>query len=114
MLTNESLNDLFNFKKGSSKWLNVEKKQRKRKRLKKEEEDNYSFLIKVPFLKFFRKGTFFLFNYFFGMFSGISSGISLGTSSVMSSATLSLFKALSIFCCALSPTTTSNSDFSLS
>ena len=108
----------FKYIKRELKWLNVEKKQRKRKRLKKEEEDNYSFLIKVPFLKFFRKGTFFLFNYFFGMFSGISSGISsgiaLGTSSVMSSATLSLFKALSIFCCALSPTTTSNSDFSLS
>ena len=56
MLTNESLNDLFKLKKGSSKWLNVEKKRKKvrrRKRLKEEEEDKYSFLIKVPFLRIF-------------------------------------------------------------
>mgnify|MGYP001418253096 FL=1 len=41
MLTNESLNDLFKLKEGSSKWLNVEKKRKKvrRKKLKKEEED---------------------------------------------------------------------------
>jgi len=85
----------FNKTKRELKWLNVEKKQKvRRKKLKKEEKDKLR-LFKNCALLNLQEGVFYF-------VSGISAGTSIR------------FKALSILIFAFSPKTTSNSDFNLS